>query len=265
MFAVYLYCLARASDLSAIDGPGVDLEQPVNLTPFKDVVAVVSTVRLDDFRGPAAEARMRDLAWVGPRACRHEDVVEQAMRASPVVPARFATLFSTPERLAAWLEPRHGGICRALGRFAGHQEWAVTGTLDRRKAEARLWATALQRPGDLRSPSPGARYLAERRIRAGFDQELEAWLREACARIAGDLREHAVEVQVRRVAAGASGEAEAPVLNWAFLVSRGAVEHFHARVQRTNAEHAEEGLVLGLSGPWPPYSFCPPLEPEPPQ
>ncbi len=261
MVAVYLYCVARPAALAALDGPDVDGERPLELIRFKDIVAVVSAVRMDDFLGPPAEARMRDLAWVGPRACRHGAVIERAMRVSPVVPARFATLFSSRDTLATWLETHHDAISRALDRFADHEEWAVKGTLDRRKAEARFLAAALARQEGVRPSSPGARYFEERRIRARIGQELGAWLKEAGAGIARALLDHAMEFREREVVSGGvPNEEGARILNWAFLVSRSCVDDFGARLQRINAEHAEHGLVLHLSGPWPPYSFCPSLD-----
>ncbi len=266
MFAMYLYCLARPGALAAVDGLGVDGERPLEMIPFREVVAVVSAVRVDDFLGPPAEARMRDLAWVGPRACRHEEVIERVMRCSPVVPARFAALFSSEESLARWLETHHDAISRALDRFADHEEWAINGTLDRAKAQARLLALTLTRQGGVRSSSPGARYFEERRIQAGIDRELSAWLNEVSAGIARALLDHAVEFRERRIVTGGAPDEEGTrVLNWAFLVSRRSVGDFGAQIRRINAEHAEHGLVLDLSGPWPPYSFCPSLEPKPSQ
>lgn len=266
MLAIYLYCLARPGALAAAGGPGVDGERPLELIPWRDVVAVVSTVRVDDFLGPRAEARMSDLAWVGPQACRHEEVIERVMRGSPVVPARFAALFSSRESLATWLGTHHDAISRALDRFADHAEWAIKGTLDRRKARARLLALTLARRGGVRSSSPGARYFEERRIQAGIGQELGAWLNEVGAGIARRLLDHAAEFRERRVLTGATPDEEGTrILNWAFLVSRRSVDDFSAQIRRINTDHAEHGLVLDLSGPWPPYSFSPLLEPEPPQ
>jgi hypothetical protein len=266
MFAIYLYCLARADALPALDGSGIDGEGPLNLTPFKDVVAVVSEVRRDDFLGPPAEARMRDLAWVGPRVCRHEEIVERVMRSSPVLPAGFAALFSSRTSLASWLERHHDAISRALDRFADHEEWAVKGTLNSRTAEARCLAVALVRhAGDL-SSSPGTRYFEEQRIRAGIGQDLDAWLKETGAGIARALLDCAAELRERPVVSGgAPPEDGARILNWAFLVPQRRTNDFHARIQQINNEHAEHGLVLDVSGPWPPYSFCPPLERESPQ
>jgi len=261
--ALYLYCLARAATLPALDGPGVDGAHPLDLVPCRDVAAVVSAVRLDEFCGPSAEARMRDLAWVGPRAWRHEEVIERAMLASPVVPARFATLFSSRGRLAAWLAAHHDAIARALDRFADHEEWAVKGTLDRRQAEARLVAAALGPRDGAPAAAPGARYLEERRIRERVRQEVGAWLREVGAGIAAALRDHVTDLREREIGAGGVLEGgDTRVLNWACLVPQEGLEDLRARIQRLNAGHAEDGLVLELSGPWPPYSFCPSLDPQ---
>lgn len=259
--ALYLYCLARGvGDSPAIEGPGVNGERLLNLIPFRDVVAVVSVVGVDDFCGPAAEARMKDLAWVAPRACRHETVVEGVMRASPMMPARFGTLFSSRERLIAWLAIHYLAISRALDRLGDHEEWAVKGRLNRRAAEAPLLAAARARSAA--PASPGARYLEERRIRAGIGQDLNAWLQTLCERVAGQLREHAVEFRERAVGSKASEEEGVPILNWAFLVPCESVGDFRATVQRITATHAEHGVVLDCSGPWPSYSFCPSLEAE---
>lgn len=267
--AIYLYCLARFNtaspqssvsrrDLEAIPLP--DGERPPMLIPFRDVVAVVSTVNLDAFCGSAAEARMQDLAWVAPRACLHETVVETIMRTSPVVPARFGTLFSSRQRLIAWLTARHVAIAQALDRFEDHEEWAVKGRLNTRAAEAALIAATVAR--NPAPASPGARYLEERRVRAGVSQDLTAWLQSLCEQSVRQLRAHAAACRERTVGSGAPDRGWMPVLNWAFLVPRGRLDDFRVCVQQITAVHAEHGFALDCLGPWPPYSFSPALGPE---
>lgn len=260
--ALYLYCVARPGALPSIAGPGVDGEHPLSLIPFRDVAAVVSVVRVDDFCGPEAEARMKDLPWVGSRVRCHHAVVERAMRHSAVVPLPFAVLFSSSRRLLGWLELHHEAISHALGRFTDHEEWAVKGTLDRPRAEAGLASTVLR--GGPGSTASGARYLKERASRSAAGRELDAWLRNVVGAIAGELSACAAEFREREVLAGAAEDQGTPVLNWAFLVPRSGRGVLAARIESINAVYVDQGLELHLSGPWPPYSFCPPLEPEPP-
>ncbi len=134
----------------------------------------------------------------------------------------------------------------------------MKGTLDRRQAEAPLVAAALARSPS--TTSPGTRYLEQRRIRANVGQELSAWLTELFQRIAAQLREHAAEFRERAVGPNVSDNERTPILNWAFLIASGGIDDFQACVERINTAHAERGVVLECSGPWPPYSFCPALD-----
>ena len=133
--ALYLFCFARSNLIGELEGTGVDGQHPLSVfRRFPNLCAVLSEVRLEDFCGETAELRMRDLAWVGPRALRHEAVVEEVMRHSPVLPARFGTLFSSQERLAEFVDRHGAAISQFLERVADQEEWSVRGLLDRRQA-----------------------------------------------------------------------------------------------------------------------------------
>ena len=51
--------------------------------------------------------------------------------------------------------------------------------------------------------------------------------------------------------------------NWALLIPRQAVGGFQTRIQDINAQYGDRGLRVEVTGPWPPYSFCPALDMEP--
>jgi len=256
-FAIYLFCLARPQVELESRGGGLDDGSPLLSWQFRDVVAIVSKVGMEEFCGPEAASRMQDLAWVGPRACRHEAVVEMAMRYSPVLPARFATLFSSLESMEEFLQKHHASICRFLDRVAGKDEWAVKGMLDRKKAKEAIFSASLARQKqDLSCLSPGMRYLREQRVLAGLEEELNRWLEETCQGVLEDLRQAEATFQRRPVLplSAEKGDKEM-VLNCAFLVPRNGAENFRRRIQKVNGSHAERGLLFELSGPWPPYSF----------
>src|SRR3990172_4695107 len=75
-FAIYLFCLARPQVEMELEGGGLDDGSPLLSWQFRDLVAIVSKVGMEEFCGLEAQDRMQDLAWVGPRAYRHEAVVE---------------------------------------------------------------------------------------------------------------------------------------------------------------------------------------------
>ncbi|MGA9178562.1 MAG: GvpL/GvpF family gas vesicle protein, partial [Desulfobacterales bacterium] len=79
---IYLFGFTRFFPTLSIQGTGVDSRMPILLHRFSDVAAVISSIALDQFCGPSGERNMGDIGWVGPRAVRHEAVVEEVMRRS---------------------------------------------------------------------------------------------------------------------------------------------------------------------------------------
>jgi hypothetical protein len=263
--AIYLYCLTHSGHSWPIEGTGVDGKDPVFLHEFLDIVAVLSTVSLDEFCGSSAESRLQDLFWVGPRACRHEEVIEQVMRYSPVLPARFGTLFSSLDSLDRLLQKHHDAILRFLGWVADKEEWSVKVLLDRATAKGERFSKVLSNEsGRHASLPPGMRYIQEQRIRADIEKALRGWLEEVCRKIANDLSNYTADFCQRRIPAHGSTRSDGDMVqNWAFLIPRSVVPDFQTRMREVNAHYFPQGLVFELSGPWPPYSFSLSIEGEP--
>lgn len=259
--AYYLYCLGPSERLPRITAAGVDEGSGVFLCSCGEIGAVLSEVSLEEFRGETAEARLEDLTWLGPRVCRHETVVEEVMRHSPVLPARFATLYTSLDSLKEFVLRHRTAIAEFFSAIGDQQEWAVKGLLVRARAREALRA-ASRSAAETSTPSasPGARYLQEKRLEPRSNKQLNLWLKEACPRAAAQLQALAGGFRERKVPGpGGAEEGAEVVLNWAFLVPPAGVAEFRERVERLNAEHVSRGLSLVLSGPWPPYSFVPAL------
>lgn len=247
--AVYLYCFLEAG-AGAPAVAGLDETRPVTVHRHAGLDALVSRVSLADFTGEQGEAQLEDASWVGPRALRHEAVVEAAMGTGPVYPMPFGTLFSSLSSLESTMRERREAIRISLERVAGRQEWAVQGTLDRRAAVDALLAAGLA-DGRFELPSsPGHRHLQEQRLRRELEGDLEQWL----GQIAAILRD-----ELGALAQGRHEErrrlTEERVINWAFLVPDNTVEKFRRQVETAAARYAGQGLTLHSNGPWPPYSF----------
>jgi hypothetical protein len=258
---VYLYCLARAGLLKNLAGPSLDGQESLEILSHRGIVAVWSRVPLDEFCGGEASQRMQDLTWIASRACRHEQVVEQVMGQSPVLPARFGTIFSSRGKLEEILRLHHEIIVPFLDRVSGREEWALKGMINQSTAKEAFYRMSLGSEADrLAELTPGRRYFQEQQLRAEADRELHRWLREVCREVAQDLKGLAQEMRGRqlRTEAGA-GDGQELVLNWALLVSREAVAGLKAYLHSAEARFSSRGLSLSYSGPWPPYSFTPPL------
>lgn len=261
MKAIYLFCLARPTvDEALSQARGAEDQPAVSTRIFRDVTAVISEVRTEDFCGPDAESNMQNLEWIGPRACRHEAMIEQAMQFSPVLPVRLGTLFSSMEGLERFMSDHYERISEFLDDVAGAVEWSLKAYLDRPKAAESFQLAVLARREQPLSTSPGTRYFEQHQIRADAEKEMKSWLREFTDRLVNDLS-HLAKRHRRRQPIRFDGPEGGKVMvwNWAFLVAQNAVSDFCLRIGQLNQECNSQGVALESSGPWPPYSFSPSL------
>ncbi len=259
--ALYLYCFAPFVEYAQCSVPGVDGRPSASLCVCAQIGAILCEVELAEFCGEAAEARLQDLAWLGPQVCRHEAVIEEAMRWAPVLPARFGTLFTSHQSLQHFAALHREVIEDFFSRLGDCQEWAVKGMLDRPGAMEKFAGSEQSAAGEAPPvTSPGARYFQEKRLKAQLERDFRIRLREFCQRAAAMLGAKASGFKERKVVDSATDGSDAElVLNWAFLLSPAALDAFRSLVDQLNQVEAYPGLTLTLTGPWPPYSFTPEL------
>jgi len=259
--ALYLYGFARWSEVAELpELLGVAGEDRVTCRRHREIAAVVSEVPLIELTGPDAEAHLSDIKWVGPRVVRHEAILEEIMRRSPVFPARFGILFSSEERLLDVMARHHDEILSFLDRIAGQEEWAVKGYLDRDKATEAITKEAIAADEAALPESPGKRFLRRQRALSQTPGKVTDLTEMARGRLRRELEAEAVSLVERATSAVPVEGQHEVVLNFAILVPHAAVPAALHAVETMNAEWEPRGLTLAGTGPMPPYSFTPFLE-----
>ena len=177
-------------------------------------------VRIDGLAVLYASAERREVT--SEALWRHEELVEALMAERNLLPVRFGTLVPDPEAAAQALAERSAELTASLERVRGAVELAV-------RAE-----THEPESNPTRRADSGRDYLsakAGRMARADLIHEpLALVARESVLHRGPEL------------------------LRAAYLVDRGAVEHFVGLVRRLQDTHPE--LDVLCTGPWPPYSFA---------
>jgi hypothetical protein len=261
--AVYLYCFTHSSIKTDPELVGIGGRATVGCIEAGEVAAIYSVVPLEEFTGEAAEKRMTDPAWVVPRACKHEQVTEEVMKGSPVLPVRFGTVFASPQALARLLAANAAEIARFLDYIADKEEWSVKFFMDAETAAA--WRAAsdplLAEKRARMSDSPGARYLQEKQLRTQARRQA----RHDCVALTETIQAQLEKLwldflPLKLQDSQASGRIPEMILNGAVLLYRDLVVAFRDLIEETNKRYVEQGLAAEAVGPWPPYHFCATLE-----
>lgn len=253
MSILYVYAVTR--DPVTPEAEAVDGSRRFATTGVEQLHAVFTPVAAEEFSQEVIDQRAGDLEWLGSIGYRHQDVMVELMRATAIVPLRAFTLFSSIDALRAWLHENRQSLERKLDRLSGKQEWTL-----QLEFEPQRWSEALggrveslkQLEHEIASSSPGRAFLLRKKYddekkKAG-EQAEESLLTEVECAVADGLRCE-TRVESRRARGGG-----APQVN--ILIDRDHEASLLALRDDLGARYEAEGVALGLTGPWPPYSFA---------
>jgi len=257
----YVYCLVRSARAPVVrSAPGaVPGGKPVRLLPAGDRTwAVVSSVPAAQYDETALATGLQNLDWVGRRAMAHEAVVEHFLGAPAVLPMQLFTLFTSDERALDHVSRARRRIDRILSRLERQLEWGLRLSFDEKAA--RQVVEAAHRARRKRRVGPGesgSSYLARKRDLLDVTRVQLTGARSAAERLYRAMARLATEARRRR-----STEQMAPgsrlLLDAAFLVPARRASAFRAAVRGHVTGLSGSGLVVSLTGPWPPYNFVDP-------
>jgi len=160
--------------------------------------------------------------------------------------------------LANYLPTRaHGRIDPPLGKT---NVFDVTKDLDHTGHGTERNAQPLDGPAHA---GGGTQYLAAKGLHVQRRQQVHAMVRQAVLTVEARLQAFADSLQrLRLLPTTLTDRPEKMVWNGAFLLSRSTIRSFHAACEQLRNELASTGLLFELTGPWPPYHFCPSFEPK---
>jgi hypothetical protein len=233
-------------------GEGFDADEfPRILSVGRGISAIVCPVDDEEFARRYESYERDNLARIASGVVKHQTVLENALKFGPVMPLRFDELRKPVEALSDFLNGRLGPIAEFFDRVENRLEWSVQVYYD--GGRCRRMERAI-RSG---VSDPDADDAEDAVLRAGDDE----WARECCEEFFVDLLRHARgSCELRLLSREESAFPSLMIANWAFLTDEAGSDAFHRIVKMFSARHASSGLTFHLSGPWPPYSFCPALD-----
>jgi hypothetical protein len=252
----YQYAFSQADCRVEGIGPGVDPRFDIELIPTGPIAAVASRVGLDQFDVEKLEGRSaEDIHWLNQVAVRHNEIVRQAAGSSAVLPLRLGTIFQSRESLLAAVTHCQQAVADFLQALGDRQEWAVKLYVQNDRITGRLDGPHLND-----AVTSGAEYLRRRGAELRRCREMQIELQREITTVEARLAARTDRRRrVRRLPDALTGRREKMVFNAAYLLPAADVEPWLATVHETRDTIQKKGLLLEVTGPWPPYHFCPEL------
>jgi hypothetical protein len=257
MTLTYAYCLIRSAKAPLLrDVPGAmpGASGVRALAAGDGLWAVVSSVPASEYDESALARGLQDLDWVGRRGMAHEGVVEHFLSARAVLPMQLFTLFTSDERALDYIARERRRVDSILGRLDRQLEWGLRLSFDEQAARAAVEQSHRSRRTRTRSTESGAAYLARKRDLFDVTRVQLTRAKTAADRLYRAMSREATESR-RRTATEQATPGSRLLLDAAFLVPTSRAGAFRTALRHNARKLSGSGLVVSLTGPWPPYNF----------
>ena len=241
----YIYCIIDWGEKKPIGNFGnIGIgENPVYTIDYKDIAAVVSTIPFKQM-----DSNLNDIV-------AHQRVVEAAREAGTVLPVRFGVILKNEEGIRKLLAGSYKDYGTKISHLKGKDEIGVKVLLNKtslKKIEAQAEQSEEIRKikQEMSAAKPGTSYFLKLRLQDAMKNETLMKIDRMVGEINNSLAEAAED---KRLLKSDVGEI---VLNAAYLVDKGRISTFDAKVKELREKFEKEGMTLHRSGPWAPYSFC---------
>lgn len=258
---LYLYCFFKGTS-SLTPEQGIEEGNPPFVLSCRDLCALVSRVPLETYHEEALNERIKDVRWLVSKIKRHEEIVRSVT--GPVIPVKFGILYTSHQRVLTVLRSGYEALCPFLEFVRDKEEWGVKVYANEGAIQGMVagFSESLQKlDRRLSSATPGETYLLRRKRTALFQQEAKSLLDRLADEIYHQVLPFSVEGRRSALLSRrATGKEEEMILNAAFLLRKSEVTLFTEHLDGLAARHERHGLSCEVSGPWPPYNFCPDFE-----
>lgn len=266
----YVYCITKANAFPNLSFPASDIGfGSPRMVSFEGISAIVSDVPSSIFSEKELSKKMKeDTQWLAQAAKRHELAIESLMDnealGSTPIPMKFCTIFKNDVRVVEMLSENYAKFRLALKKLEGKVEFGVTAYASLESSELSKLVSQNQRikkiKEEMRTSTPGRSYFMKKDLELEISKESRKRIEESTQVVARELKKDAVSFvsnELLRLDAVRDPDIKAMkmVLNSAYLVKKKSIPLFEARYEKLQKRFSKSGLVLKITGPWPPYNF----------
>lgn len=249
---LYVYAITR--DAVTPRSEAVDQSQNFTTVTAGGVCAIATPVDAAEFSQESIDGHSGNLDWLGAIGYRHQGVVADLMRQTPIIPLRAFSLFSNEDALRKYLSANAEQFKSMLKRLAGKQEWTL-----RIEFEPERWSESLTSrvdtlrtlASDIEKATEGKAFL----LRKKLEEAKKSASKEAEQEVVGEI-ERAVLDKLRCDTVAESRQQRSgafPQIN--VLLNRDEEARLQEMQNDLNDRYSGQGVTVAVTGPWPPYSF----------
>lgn len=227
-----------------------------------EIEAVVSQVSLKEFGAEKIfQKAQNDLQWIKEKSLIHNRVITESAEGTDgaIVPMKFGSIFKNKENLSKTIKKDSKKFHHLFKKLKGKEEWSakVFVNPENMKEEIIMNDREIQKiQKKIASLPDGIAYFKEKELEDELERKKISEFQKWAQKIFKKLEQFADETKIGKILEkGLTQRKEAMILNPIFLINKKKLKKFQGEAEKLRKSLESKGLLIEVSGPWPPYSF----------
>lgn len=252
---IYVYCVT--SELPLLND--FLLSSEINFIEHSGLFVTLKFVSEIEFSETNIKKNISNESWLEVHVRDHLSIIGEIMKRNTVIPFNFGTIYSSQDTLFQFLEKYSSKLTESLAYLENKEEWSVKIFCDKNKIIQNLGLLS-HNVADIdlliKSSSPGKAYLLGKKRKDILEKEISQIYNSYSKELFSALNLFAVEYRLNLLLSNElSGRDDDMIVNSTFLLKKDNISNFINRTEELVNEFENIGLLLEVSGPWPPYTF----------
>ncbi|MFH1539218.1 MAG: GvpL/GvpF family gas vesicle protein [bacterium] len=260
---IYLYCFFEGP-ASIPPQKGINETNDTFVLSEGNTCALASEVPAFEYSEDRLNRRLRDLKWLIPKVMRHDELIRYAMKTRPVIPVKFGAIFTSCERVLDIMRRGSNEFHDFFDFIRDKEEWGVKVYVDERSCRKAMESSSdLIRELDrkISLATPGNAYFIRKKRENLLLRETLCLHENLADEIYQRIAPQCVDARKNKLLGKeATNKKEKMILNTAVLLGEVDADFFKKKLDGMAVFYEPQGILIEISGPWPPYNFCPDFE-----
>ncbi|MGB8454956.1 MAG: GvpL/GvpF family gas vesicle protein [Anaerocolumna sp.] len=254
---ILVYCIAKELDESISEIAGLDGINKLYAVENQELYAIVSDVDLEEYGEENMAEKGEDIEWLKEKATIFMDVILKINSLASIIPMKFLTIFTSEERVKGIISDNIDQFLHNFEKIKNREELSVKIYCDDKTYKEKVMGEEISKfEKTLIGKPKGAAFFLKKKFDSELDDKIQNKICDMANRFADGISKFAVEMKSNNILAKEITGITVPmILNGAYLVNNDQSAEFTAAIDEQKGEYEDNGFIIELSGPWPPFSF----------
>lgn len=258
MNGILLYCITDRLDQDLFEILGMDGKGKLYSIEDSGMFAIVSNISLEEYGEEAIAEKGEDINWLKEKAVLFMDIILKINAITNMIPMKFLTIFTSDDRVRNIINENYNQFLHNFEKIKNRDEISLKIYCDENKYKEKVMGEEIKKfENSIIGKPKGAAFFLKKKFEGELDDKIQNRICNAANQMTEKVSNLANQIKLNKLLAKEiTGIPTQMILNCAFLIDRDKKDIFTDKINELKDEFENNGFVIELSGPWPPFSFC---------